>query len=135
MIVYIADKWIQDGLFINPGALAFSPISTYDVTGSEQVIPAPNILVVRVEVESLDAILLHPDYGVGAILYDEPNPYPPDGLPNAAEYGQRRAYFARLGVSNEQFRAMFGEPGSPHTRKVGADNCINWTKTLPKRKG
>jgi hypothetical protein len=59
---------------------------------------------------------------------------PPNEPPNAAEYGQMRAYFARLKISNTQFRLMFGTQANPKTRKDGADNLTAWVKTLPKGK-
>lgn len=105
------------------------PARWQDVTGQAAPPPNPNLVVMAVWLESLDAVLAHPDYGPGAVLYDEPNPFSPDGLPDAAEYGQRRAYLARLGMSNAQFRALFGNPGNPLARGAGAANLIAWCKS------
>jgi hypothetical protein len=52
--------------------------------------------------------------------------------PAAAEYGQRRAYCAKLGISQAQFVAMFGTQGNPKTRKEGADSLVAWCRTLKK---
>jgi hypothetical protein len=57
-----------------------------------------------------------------------------DEKPTAAEYGKLRAYCAKLGISNTQFRAMFGLQGNPKSRKEGADNLTAWIRTLPKGK-
>jgi hypothetical protein len=53
-----------------------------------------------------------------------------DEKPTAAEYGKRRAYCAKLGISNAQFRDMFGTQGNPKNRKQGADSLIAWIRTL-----
>jgi hypothetical protein len=58
----------------------------------------------------------------------------PNEPPGAAEYGKRRSYCAKMGISNTQFRLMFGTQTNPKTRKIGADNLTAWVKTLPKGK-
>jgi len=93
----------------------------------------PNILIVELHAASLDAVLAHPDYGPGAILYDLPNPYPPGQRPTAAEYGLRRAYCARLGMSQTQFTALFGTLAGRKPRGEAAQNVIAWARNLPKR--
>jgi len=123
-------KLAQDFVFAYPclGRLAFDQDTT-------KIITNPNVTVVEciLSDELMASILAHPDYGEGAILYDLPNPLPPNGKPNANEYGKRRSYFAKnYQTNNAEFAAMFGTQGNPHTRKQGADNCIEWVKRLPK---
>lgn len=145
MRIYIVDNYVGDGLspetayrpaILDAGIL--SPGDTMSIQPSDhqahQLIPNPNILVLWIDCQpaTLAAIEGHANYGEGSILYDDPNPYRHDEKPNANEYGKRRSHFAKLGVGNAQFRAMFGDPGNPHARKVGADNCIAWTKGLKK---
>lgn len=52
--------------------------------------------------------------------------------PSAAEYGQRRAYWARAGVSQAQFSALFGKQGNPKNRGVAATDAATWAHGLPK---
>jgi hypothetical protein len=143
---YLIDEWFDleetriaksvmfliDAGFTAPGSWYQSDVSE---TPAENLPSEPNICVSKYIAEQgvFDWILASPDYGPGAILYDLPNPYGPGRKPDAAEYGQRRAYAARLGISNAQFRAMFGTQTNPNTRKDGADNLIAWAKTLPKK--
>ena len=56
----------------------------------------------------------------------------PNQLPTVAEYGLRRAYAGRLGISQTQFVAMFGTQDNPKTRGEGAANLAAWCKQLPK---
>ena len=140
MIAYILDTWSYHGDGINGGyapkiaGLALVKSVSVEPTAPDVFsIPTdPPVVVVEVVADSIDSIQSHSDYGPGAILYDLPNPYPPNGMPSAAEYGQRRAYAARLGISNTQFRAMFGTQANPKSRKQGTDNLIEWVRTLPK---
>lgn len=142
MIVYVVDTYSEFGNYREPSicsilrGLSDWQIVTDEPTAQESalIIPDPNILVLSINGEQsiVDAIVAHPDYGEGAILYDEPNPYSPNGTPEAAEFGKRRSYCAKLGISQARFNAMFGTQANPKTRKTGADNLIAWCKTLPK---
>jgi hypothetical protein len=51
----------------------------------------------------------------------------PSGKPDASEYGQRRAYFARLGVAQAEFESLFGKPNAPLPRRQAADNFRGWS--------
>ena len=55
---------------------------------------------------TLDLILADANYFV---MWDEPNPRPPNAPPDANEWGQLRSYLARAGMSQAQIKAAIGE--------------------------
>lgn len=135
---YILDYYIGDGTEANPYRSASMDALSGTITLVEpvdiaQIIPNPNIVTVRAEVEDIAQIENHADYGPGAILYDTPNPYRGDEKPNANEHGKRRAHCAKLGMSQALFVAMFGSTSHPKTRKDATNNLIAWQRTLPRR--
>lgn len=141
--IYLLDKYAGDGSEPNPyrpacidALFGVWHVVTDQPTQADgtEIIPNPNVVIVQISdgADLIAAIENHPDYGPGAILYDEPNPYPANGKPDANEYGKRRSYCARMGISQTQFREMFGTQANPNTRQVGADNCQAWIKTLKK---
>jgi hypothetical protein len=140
-IIYVADRLIdlgQDDL----GGGGYVPAITQAIAVESMTLEPmgvigdlptdPNIIIVAI-IADISAVEQHPDYGPGAILYDDPNPYPANGKPDANEYGKRRSYCAKLGIGQAQFVALFGSNANPKTRKAGADNLIAWQRTLPRR--
>ena len=55
-----------------------------------------------------------------------------DGIPSAAEFGLKRAWYAQQGVSNAVFASIFGSGPNGRTRKQLTQIGIDWQKTLPK---
>jgi hypothetical protein len=131
--VYLLDYYIGSGTADDPYRAACMDKLDGTITliaPLDNIIPAPNCVTVSAEVEDISAVEQHPDYGPAAILYDDPNPYPGGGKPNANEHGKRRSYCAKLGITGPRFTALFGSNGNPKTRKDAADNLIAWQKTL-----
>ena len=56
----------------------------------------------------------------------------PDGVPSAAEFGLKRAFYAQNGVSNAEFEAIFGSGPNGRRRSELTQIGIDWQKTLPK---
>lgn len=142
MKIYALTNWRDNGDafglaiwldMLSAGVIVAGDYVTDQPTSGQYVPTEPNAVVVEVGITqaAFDWLVNSPNYGVGSVLYDLPNPYSPDGKPDANEYGQRRAYCAKLGISNAQFRELFGAQGNPKRRKEGADNLIAWARTLP----
>lgn len=70
-------------------------------------LPDPNSVVLEVLVSSatFEVLDLDPDL---FILWDIPNPKPPHGVPNAAEFGLLRAYLAKNGWKQKQINDAIG---------------------------
>jgi len=66
---------------------------------------------------TLDLILADANYFV---MWDDPNPRPPNGPPDAAEFGLLRAYLARAGMSQKQIKAAIGERDGRTRREIAA---------------
>jgi len=64
-----------------------------------------------------------------------PPMYGPDSKPPAAEYGLRRSYCAKLGMSQAQFTQLFGSQGNPKARGQAASDAAAWARNLPKAQG
>lgn len=132
MIVFIADTLVGDGedlptAYRGMAFNTFHPLIYKDEVGHNPPID-PNICVVMMEVDSLDPILNHPDYGEGAILYDEPNPYPKNEKPSAAAWGQLRSHLAKLKMKQAEINAAIGNNVNGRTRKEIADALTNWLR-------
>lgn len=56
----------------------------------------------------------------------------PSTIPDANEYGKRRSYYAKLGISQAQFELLYGPPGNKKSRQIGSQNAASWAKNLPK---
>lgn len=65
--------WINDGGENKPHAWTLQPVSGSDVTGQVSVPGDPNAVVVELTLSQaqFDALLAHPDYGEGAVLFAE----------------------------------------------------------------
>ena len=54
------------------------------------------------------------------VLWDTPNPRPPDSAPDANEWGKLRSYLARAGMSQAQIKAAIGERDGRTRREIAA---------------
>ena len=59
----------------------------------------------------------------------------PNEIPAAAEFGQLRAFLARLGVKQANINAALGATVRGRTRKQITDDLIGFAKPLTKAKG
>jgi len=97
-----------------------------DATGTAvPITPNGVILDCHISAATFAEIEADPDLFV---LWDEPNPRPPNGMPAAAEFGLLRAFLARQRYSQQQINQAIGVNVGGRSRAAIADALRGWLR-------
>lgn len=106
------------------GAFSFSMI---DVTGAGVGLPSPNSIVVEVENGSGLILDIESDNDY-YMLWDEPNPKPPNEPPSAAEWARQRVFMIKQGYTTQDINEAIGQTPHGRNRNTIANDLIGWLK-------
>jgi len=107
-------------------SLSFPVNSTGDVVGESP--PGQPVVVESLMGDVvLQQIIDSSNYGPGAVVWDEPNPYPPGGTPGAQEWALMRAFLNRWMTPQEISEAIGLTPHGRSRLEIG-NELITWLK-------
>lgn len=100
-----------------------------DVTGTVSPPPDPNTIVLEAIIDDLTFNTVSSDNDL-YVMWDAPNPRPPDDIPGAAEFGLLRAYLAQNGWKQAQINQAIGQGVNGRNRRQIADELRTYIKGL-----
>ena len=115
----------EDGPMVGRVAVDYALATYRDATDDAPTPPAAGFMVASITLDDAQFAALEADADYH-VLWDEPNPRPPDAMPPASEWGQLRSFLARQGISQAQIRAAIGQNINGRSRAQIASQLVAW---------